>query len=104
MTDAGKLVVLGMNVRAYDPARQLWNIKWLDALTGTWMDLGPEELGGVRFQGNSAVYAFKEPTAGHAYTRATLTSASPTHFTWRGEKSEDGETWEEWVFIAADRA
>ena len=44
---AGKLIVLGTNIRAYDPARQIWNIKWLDALVGTWTDLGPEELGGV---------------------------------------------------------
>ncbi len=45
---AGETIVLGMNFRAYDSARQHWNIKWLNALTGTWTDLGPEELGGRR--------------------------------------------------------
>ena len=47
---AGETIVLGMNFRAYDASRREWNIKWLNALTGTWIDLGPEELGGVRFE------------------------------------------------------
>ena len=38
--------------RAYDAARQTWNMKWLHALTGTWVDLGPQELGGVTFDGS----------------------------------------------------
>src|SRR5215471_11768174 len=40
---SGDLIVLGMNFRAYDAAKQLWNIKWLNALAGTWVDLGPED-------------------------------------------------------------
>jgi hypothetical protein len=44
---SGELFVLGMNFRAYDATRQSWNIKWLHALTGTWVDLGPEELSHV---------------------------------------------------------
>jgi hypothetical protein len=71
-TPAGETIVLGMNFRAYDSARQQWNIKWLNALTGTWTDLGPEELGGVRFDGQSIFYVFKEPQATH------LTPAPPT--------------------------
>ena len=102
MTDsAGELIVLGMNLRAYDPARQIWNIKWLNALAGTWVDLGPEELGGVRFDGQSISYAFKEPVADHAFTRATYTNISPTHFTWRGEKSDDGKVWTEFMVVEA---
>jgi hypothetical protein len=104
MTDSGgKLVVLGVNLRAYDPARQVWNIKWLNALTGTWVDLGPEELGGVRFDGDSIIYAFKEPMAGHAYTRATYANISEQRFTWRGEKSDDREAWSEFMVIEAYR-
>ena len=38
--------VLGMNFRAYDPVRQKWNIHPLNALTGTWTDLGLGEFGG----------------------------------------------------------
>ena len=105
---AGETIVLGMNFRTYDSARQQWNIKWLNALTGTWTDLGPEELGGVRFDGQSIVYAFKEPQAAHAYThatytRATYTNISASHFTWRGEKSGDGKAWTEFMVVEAFR-
>jgi hypothetical protein len=101
---AGELLVLGMNFRAYDAVRKLWNIKWLNALAGTWTDLGPEELGGVRFENGSVLYAFREPVASHAYTRATYTNISGTHFTWRGEKSDDGKVWTEFMVVEADRA
>ena len=100
---AGETIVLGMNFRAYDSLRQQWNIKWLNALTGTWTDLGPEELGGVRFDGQSIVYVFKEPQATHAYTRATYTNISASHFTWRGEKSGDGKAWTEFMVVEAFR-
>lgn len=100
---AGERIVLGMNFRVYDPARQQWNIKWLSALTGTWVDLGPEELGGVRYDGKSIVYCFKEPMAEHAYTRATYTNISASHFTWRGEKSDDMKTWTDFMVIEAYR-
>ena len=105
MTGAsGELIVHGLNFRSYDSARQTWNIKWLDARSGTWLDLGPQELGGIRFDGQSIIYAFKEPMAGHAFTRATYTSVSKNHFTWRGEKSDDGETWSQVMIIEAHRA
>jgi hypothetical protein len=104
MTDAsGEPIVLGMNLRAYDATSQTWNIKWLNALAGTWVDLGPEELGGVTFDGQSVIYAFKEPMAPHAYTRATYTNISEEHFTWQGEKSDDGKTWSEFMVLEAYR-
>lgn len=46
-TLAGELLVLGINMRAYDSKKKTWNMKWLNALAGTWVDLGPEKLGGV---------------------------------------------------------
>jgi hypothetical protein len=100
----GELIVLGMNFRAYDTINQRWNIKWLNALDGTWVDLGSEELGGVGFDGESIIYAFKEPVAAHTYTRATYTNISRTHFTWRGEKSDDGKAWSEFMIIEAYRS
>lgn len=104
MTDsAGELIVLGMNFRAYDATKKTWNIKWLNALAGTWVDLGPEELGGVSFDSQSITYAFSEPVAAHAYTRATYTNISQTHFTWRGEKSDDGQAWSEFMVVEAYR-
>ena len=100
MTDSsGKLLVLGMNFRTYDAAKQTWNIKWLNALGGTWIDLAPSELGGVRFDGQSVIYAFREPVAGHTYTRATYTNISERRFTWRGEKSNDGKAWSEFIVV-----
>jgi hypothetical protein len=100
---SGELIVLGVNLRAYDAARQTWNMKWLNALAGTWVDLGPEELGGVSIEDGAIVYAFREPMAPHAYTRATYTNISEQHFTWRGEQSDDGETWSEFMVIEAYR-
>ena len=105
MTDAsGELIVLGLNLRTYDATSQVWQMKWLHALTGTWVDLGPEDLGGVTFDGQSIIYAFKEPMAAQAYTRATYSNISKTHFTWRGEKSDDGKAWSEFMVVEADRS
>jgi hypothetical protein len=100
---AGELIVLGLNFRTYDAAKQVWNIKWLNALAGSWTDLGTQELGGVKFDGQSVIYIFKEPVAGHAYTRATYTSVSKTRFTWRGEKSADAKAWTEFMVIECYR-
>ncbi len=105
MTDSsGRLIALGMNFRTYDAAKQNWNLKWLNALTGKWTDLAPSELGGVRFDGQSIIYAFKEPVAAHAYTRATYTNISKTHFTWRGEKSDDGKAWSKFMVVESGRS
>jgi hypothetical protein len=105
MTGAsGELIVLGLNLRTFDAAKQTWNMKWLNALAGTWLDLGPEELGGVSFDGQSITYAFREPVAAHAYTRATYTNISEQHFTWRGEKSDDGKAWTEFMVVEVYRA
>src|ERR671922_353575 len=60
---SGEVIVLGLNLRTYDATKQNWNMKWLNALAGTWVDLGPEELGGVHFDGRSITYVLKEPVA-----------------------------------------
>jgi hypothetical protein len=101
---SGELIVLGVNLRTYDAARKTWNMKWLHALSGTWVDLGPEELGGVTFDGKSVTYVLKEPLAAHMYTRATYTNISGDHFTWRGEQSDDGKAWSEFMVIEARRS
>jgi hypothetical protein len=105
MTGAqGELLVLGLNLRSYEAERQRWHIKWVSALGGTWTDLGLEELGGVKFNGQSVTYVFKEPMMEHALTRATYTNISASHFTWRGESSEDGKTWKPFMVVECDRA
>ena len=104
MTGAsGELMVLGLNLRAYDATKHAWNMKWLNALGGIWVDLGSDELGGVTFDGPSIIVVLKEPVAAHAYTRATYTNISDTHFTWRGEKSDDRTTWSEFIVVEAYR-
>ena len=102
-TPAGELLVLGMNLRTYDPQKKTWNIKWLNARAGTWVDLGPEELGGVKADEKSISYSMKEPVARHAFTHATYTNISTDHFTWRGERSNDGKAWEEFLIIEVYR-
>jgi hypothetical protein len=103
MTDlSGKVIVLGLNLRTYDASKQTWNIKWLNAVTGTWMTLAPSELGGVRSDGQSIIYAFKELLpldSAHAYTRVAYTKTSETSFSWRGEKSADGTAWSEFMVV-----
>jgi hypothetical protein len=103
-TLAGELLVLGINMRTYDSKKKAWNMKWLNALAGTWVDLGPEELGGVTADEKAISYSMKEPVAPHAFTRATYTNISASHFTWRGERSNDGKEWEEFLVIEAYRS
>jgi hypothetical protein len=98
-TSAGDLLVLGMNFRTFDAKNKVWNMKWLNALAGSWTDLGAEELGGVTIDEKSISYIIKEPVALHAFTRATYTNISTDHFTWRGERSNDGRTWEAFLTV-----
>lgn len=81
----------------------MWNIKWLNAPADTCVDLGPQELGGVTFNDHTIICVFREPMAGHAYTRATYTNISENHFTWRGESSEDGKAWSEFMVVEVYR-
>ncbi len=99
MKPTGELLVLGVNVRSYDTKKNAWNVRWLNALDGSWTVLGPEELGGVEVTEESISYLMKEPVATHALTRATYSNISSKHFTWRGERSTDGETWEEFLVL-----
>jgi hypothetical protein len=104
MSDAsGRTVVLGINVRAYDAQSQTWNIKWLDALSGQWWDLGPADRGGITFDGPSIVYAFRESMMEHAFTRATYTTVADGRFSWCGESSDDAKSWSKFMVIDAAR-
>ena len=105
MTDPeGNLMVLGMNLRTFDPKAQSWNIKWLNALTGAWTDLVSAATSAATINSESISYSFKEPMADQTYTRVTFTNISAEHFTWVGEKSDDGEHWAEFMIIDCDRA
>jgi hypothetical protein len=108
LRSGGEVVVHGMNFRVYDAAKKIWNIKWLNALEGTWTDLTTEEFGGAMFEGQSVSYVFREPKGASGdwkatYTRATYTSVSPTYFTWRGDKSDDRAGWREFMIVECRR-
>jgi hypothetical protein len=100
---AGKMIVLGMNFRSYDAANKVWNLRWLNALSGEWTDLAPKEFGGAKITENSISYFFKEPVAAQAYTRATYTNISRDHFTWIGEKSDDAKSWADFMRVECRR-
>ena len=102
-TSTGELVVLGRNLRAYDAKKRAWNMKWVNALTGTWTDLGDPKRGGVHVDETSIWYILDETLANHGLTRATYTNISPDHFTWRGERSNDGKIWEEFLVVDVRR-
>jgi hypothetical protein len=99
-----ELIVLGVNIRTYDLTKGAWNLRWLNALDGTWTDLAPAEFGGIRMDGQSISYCFKEPVATHSLTRATYLNISAGHFTWRGERSSDGKLWDEFMVVEAQRS
>jgi hypothetical protein len=104
MTDAsGALIVLGMNFRSYDAAKQRWNMRWLHAFSGTWLDLVPEDLGGVTKDGDTITFVFRELEMGLEFTRVTFSNISDKHYTWRAEKSSDRESWSEFMVIEASR-
>ena len=108
---AGELAQLGQNYRAYNRDQKAWIIKWFDALDATWLDLGPEDLGGVLVRGGIVTYKHRRPRgrAGRLFPlqslfRLTYSTISEDHFTWRAELSTDGgETWDEVQVIEANR-
>lgn len=105
MTDRkGALVVLGMNIRTYDASKKAWHIKWLNALSGTWTDLVSGISGGMSITDRAITYSFKEPVATQAYTRATYTNITGDHFTWIGEKSDDGHSWADFMIVECKRS
>ncbi len=99
MVDAsGNLLMLGMNYRAYDSEINSWNIKWLEALSGTWLELGPQKLGGVNISDSSIVYKAEfKPGELH---RIKFSNINEEHFTWSVDISTDkSQTWNESVMI-----
>jgi hypothetical protein len=42
--------------------------------------------------------------ANQSATRVTYTNISNTHFTWQGEKSDDGKAWSEFMVIECYRS
>ena len=102
-SSSGEVIVLGMNYRTYEVAKQAWNVRWLNALTGAWTDLASAEFGGVKISDHSISYHFREPVASQTFTRATYTNISSEAFTWIGEKSDDGTAWADFMTVECRR-
>jgi hypothetical protein len=93
----GELVQFGANFRSYNADKNVWVMKWYDALASTWLDLGPEELGGI--QVGRASITFKHHVTG-GIVRAAFLDMSENRFTWQADFSSDGgSTWDEDTYV-----
>ncbi len=99
----GRLVVSGFNIRTYNSKTNPWNMKWFEALSSTWLDLGPQLLGGVEISESSIV--FKTQYAPNEIQRIKFFNISKTHFDWSADISNDkGHIWKDSVIlISANR-
>jgi hypothetical protein len=103
-SDTGALMVHGMNFRSYSVDKKTWVMRWLDATHSFWVELGPEELGGVRVTPTTITFNLIDRFAPAALCRVTFSDISANHFSWREEKSVDqGRTWSEFVTLEAHR-
>jgi len=108
---AGEVAQIGQNYRCFNADKKTWCIQWLDALDATWLELGPEDLGGVVVRGGTITYKHRRPRGRvgrlfplNSLFRLTYEGISENHFTWRAELSTDGgETWAEVQVIEAHR-
>jgi hypothetical protein len=101
---AREIVVQGMNFRSYSAEKKTWVMRWLDATRSFWVELGPEELGGVRVNATAITFHLIDRFAPDAISRVTFSNISANHFTWREDKSLDqGRTWTDFVVIEAHR-
>jgi hypothetical protein len=101
---AGELIVHGVNFRSYSVDKKAWVMRWLDATRATWVELGPDSLGGVRVSRDTIIFDLIDSFAPDAICRVTFSNIAADHFSWREEKSLDqGTTWNEFVMIEAQR-
>ena len=102
-TQTGELIVHGMNFRFYSVEKKNCVMRWLNA-TGSWLELGPEKLGGVHVTPKTITFNLIDTFAPDALTRVTFSNISESQFTWTGERSLDqGKTWAEFIVIGAYR-
>ncbi len=111
MDSDGQLTQLGQTYRSYNSEKKTWVMKWHDALASTWLDLVPEDLGGVRVTDTAITFKHHLPPGPvaklfppHTIFRMTISDISPDHFTWRAHVSTDGEkTWDQVQVLEAYR-
>ena len=102
--DAGDVIVHGMNFRSYNVEKKSWVMRWLDATRSFWVELGPEQLGGVRVNPQSITFELIDKLAPDAISRVTFSDISANAFIWSEAHSPDhGKTWTAFVVVAAHR-
>jgi hypothetical protein len=108
---SGEVAMLGQTYRVFNPDSNTWIMRWLDALDATWLDLGPEDLGGVVVREGTITYKHRRPRGRsgrlvplNSLFRVTFFDINEHGFRWRSELSTDnGETWAEVQTIEARR-
>ena len=92
----------GATFRSYDASRKTWVMKFLNARESTWLDLGPENLGGVEVTDDAITFMHRVEPDG--LLRVRFENFSANHFSWRGEFSSDGgNAFDEIMVIEAHR-
>ena len=90
--------MLGSNYRSYNVKTNTWVMKWHDALASTWLELGPEDLGGVQI--TDTAITFKARFEFDVIHRITFSNITEEHFTWQADSSSDaGQTWNESIMV-----
>ena len=89
---SGELVRFGATYRSYNKDTRAWVMRWHDALNSTWLELGPEDLGGVHVEDDSITFKHRYPPNG--LVRIRFSNISADRFTWSADLStDDGVTW-----------
>ncbi len=98
----GEFQLHGATFRSYDARRKTWVMKFLNARESTWLDLGPEDLGGVEVTDDAITFMHRVEPDGLLQVR--FENISTDHFIWRGELSDDGcKNLDEIMTIEAER-
>ncbi len=96
----GELIALGTNFRAWDPKAGRWQMKWIDAQTGLWTQLGLDD--GVTSENGEIHFRGKGPE-GRTF-RVRFTDMSDDGFLWHGDLLQPDGSWhEDWQLIKARR-
>lgn len=100
--ESGELIRFGATYRSFDARANRWVMKWQDALTSRWIELGPAELGGVQVSETAITFQHHYPP--DMLVRLTFLDIAREEFTQEAEISTDGgATWELTQVLEAHR-
>ena len=100
--EAGELIRFGATYRSYDARANSWVMKWQDALTSQWIELGPADLGGVQVGDTAITFQHRYPP--DILVRLTFLDIAREGFTQEaGVSTDGGTTWELTQILEAHR-